>query len=478
MIIGWYQQGTPQRLGVGTSRRIRMCASWMVLAGALVLGVACGASDLWAAAPESDLAGVQQAMKEQRYQDAVNLLDALPAARAAAAEVRRLRVRAFVGLNKPKEAFEVYEQLAVTLGKDDEALLQEVAFPFISIMFKDMRDQMRGASYTAAKELESDAMVPYFEDGLTDGSGLVRALAAESLSLLPKGRQSARLRKAMDDEAAMVRANVVHAVGLQGNKSELPLLEQAMKDEQPMVRVQAMAALLRFGKKDMWASLAGAAEAANPEARATALRLIGELKDVRGVPLAIARSKDPMPSVRGGAAAALGLLGKKEGLEALTALVHDKIPAVRSAAAVALGELETKDAVPVLKQALDDVDPGVRGAAVDSLLRMNEPFPDIEPAIRKLMLGQDPGPRSAVGKALARASGRNRQAALAYLEQLIQDTLPRPRIAAARSLGRIGDREYIPLLKSVLKDPDPAVQSTAAASLIRLLRGSSRDSQS
>lgn len=464
------------RGGVGVRSCMQACTGVIAVIGMVAVGMLSGVSapEVSAAPTENPIASAQRAVQEQRYQDAVTLLEALPATQAATADVRRLRAQAFTGLNKPKEAFEEYEQLATLLGKDDEALLQEVAFPFISIMFKDMRDQMRGASYTAAKELESDAMVPYFEDGLTDGSGLVRALAAESLSLLPKGRQSARLRKAMDDEAAMVRANVVHAIGLQHDKRELPLLEQAMNDEQPMVRVQAMAALLRFGKKDMWESLAGAADAANPEARATALRVIGELKDVRGIPLAIARSKDQMPSVRGGAAAALGLIGKKEGLEALTALVHDKIPAVRSAAAVALGELETRDVVPVLKQALEDVDPGVRGAAVDSLLRLGEPFPDIEPAVRKLMLGQDPGPRSAVGKALARASGRNRQAALAYLEQLIQDTLPRPRIAAARSLGRIGGHDYVPILKGLLKDPDPAVQSTAAASLIRVLRASSR----
>ncbi len=459
-----------QRRGVG-------CADGWGAAGPYVCGaILCGlvsvATLSSAATPDEEArAQAQQAFKEQRYQDVLDRLKGLSLAEASSGEVRRLRSRAYVGLNKPKEAFEEYEQLAAAQSKDDEALLQEVAFQFIAVMFKDMRDQMRGASYSAAKELESDAMVPYLEDGLSDGSGLVRALAAEALSLLPKGRQSERLRKAMDDDAAMVRANVVRAVGFEPSRKEIPLLEHALTDEQPLVRVQAMGALLRFGRKEMWEKLAAAADAANPEARATALRVIGELKDVRGLPLAIARAKDPMPSVRGGAAAALGLLGKKEGLDALTLLVHDKIPAVRSSAAVALGELETREVVPILKQALEDADPGVRGAAVDSLLRLDEPFPDVEPTVRRLMLAQDPGPRSAVGKALARGRGRNRKAALAYLEQLIHDTLPRPRIAAARSLGRIGGREHILDLKELLKDQDPAVQATAAGALIRILRG-------
>jgi HEAT repeat protein len=59
---------------------------------------------------------------------------------------------------------------------------------------------------------------------------------------------------------------------------------------------------------------------------------------------------------------------------------------------------------------------------------------------------------------------------LAYLDQMLHDPLPRPRIAAARSLGRIGSREHISDLKETLHDQDAAVQATVAASLIRLLR--------
>ena len=60
------------------------------------------------------------------------------------------------------------------------SLLQEVALGFIIIMVKDMREQMRGAAYTALKEVDSDDAVPYFEDGLSDGSGPVQcSLAVE-----------------------------------------------------------------------------------------------------------------------------------------------------------------------------------------------------------------------------------------------------------------------------------------------------------
>lgn len=412
----------------------------------------------------------ETAFVERRYPQALELLDRLGENNALSIQARRLKTKTLVELGRPKDALDVYDHLVQERGRDEEALLEGVAMAFIRVLFKDMREQMRGAAYSALKELESEAVVPDLEDGLSDGSGLVRALAAEALGQLKNGRKSARLRKAIEDQASMVRANVVRAVGLNGDKRERPFLEQALNDEQPMVRVQAIGALLRFGHKESWAGLTQAAQAANPEARSTALRVMGELKDPRGLKFAIAGSRDPQPSVRGGAAAALGMLGKAEGFEPLVTLMSDRIPAVRSSAAVALGELGNKAAVPVLRKAFQDPDPGVKGAAVDSMLRLGEPFPDIEEAVRGLMRAQDPGPRSAVAKALARGAGPNRQAALAYLDQILHDPLPRPRIAAARSLGRIGDRNHIPDLKEALRDQDAAVQATAAASLIRLLR--------
>lgn len=411
----------------------------------------------------------ETAFAERRYPQALELLDRLGENPALSLGARIIKTKTLIELGRPKDALDVYDHVAQERGRDEETLLEAVAMGFIRVLFKDMREQMRGAAYSALKELESEAVVSDLEDGLSDGSGLVRALAAEALGQLKGGRKSARLRKAMEDQASMVRANVVRAVGLNGDKSERPFLEQALNDEQPMVRVQAIGALLRFGRKDTWAALTQAAQAPNPEARSTALRVMGELKDPRGLEFAIAGSRDPQPSVRGGAAAALGTLGRSEGLEPLVKLMGDKIPAVRSSAAVALGELGKKEAVPTLRTAFQDPDPGVKGAAVDSMLRLGEPFPDVEEAVRGLMHAQDPGPRSAVAKALARGAGPNRKAALAYLDQILHDPLPRPRIAAARSLGRVGGREHIPDLKEALRDQDAAVQATAAASLIRLL---------
>ena len=141
----------------------------------------------------------------------------------------------------------------------------------------------RGAAYTALKEVESDEVVPYFEDGLSDGSGPVRVLAVEGLSQSEAGRKSKKLRGALDDQAGLVKARVIKVLGKSGDPSVLPLIEAATKDDVPTVRTAAYGALVRMGRKEAWESLRQAAEAANPEDCAYALRTIADLKDQRGL---------------------------------------------------------------------------------------------------------------------------------------------------------------------------------------------------
>ncbi|HJU05226.1 MAG TPA: HEAT repeat domain-containing protein, partial [Nitrospiraceae bacterium] len=165
-----------------------------------------------------------------------------------AADAGRLKIRSLIRLGRPADALVEYEHRHPSTGGDDKPLLREVAIGFVIPLLKDMREQMRGAAYTALKELDSDDMVPYFEDGLSDGAGLVRALAAEGLGRLPAGRRSARLRKAMGDQAAIVRTATLKALSRSPQRSNLALVESALKDEQPTVRVTAGGVLVKFGR--------------------------------------------------------------------------------------------------------------------------------------------------------------------------------------------------------------------------------------
>jgi HEAT repeat protein len=222
----------------------------------------------------------------------------------------------------------------------------------------------------------------------------------------------------------------------------------------------------------MWDQVRAAVSAANPEERATALRLLGDLKDDRGLAVLLDAMRDPQPSVRGAAASALGDLGKVEGLAALEQALTDKIPAVRTSAAISLGELRDKRSVPLLKQALSDPNPVVQAAVLSALLRMGEPIRDMMGAVEGLFQQQDPGTRSAVAKALGRAQGKSGEVAVGILSDILSDPIPRPRIAAARSLGQIGGDTVVPILKRVLHDEDDAVRAAAGGALGRALNRS------
>ena len=194
----------------------------------------------------------QEAFDKHQYDQVLEQLAKLEKEQNIAPDVRRLKIRSFLKLGNPKEALDEYDKLEFMLKQDDESLLREVALGFILIMVKDMREQMRGAAYTALKEVDSDDVIPYFEDGLSDGSGPVRALAIEGLGRSDAGRKSTKLRESIGDQAGLVKARVVKALGKTGDPGVVPLIESAAKDELTTVRIAAYGALIRLGKEAAW----------------------------------------------------------------------------------------------------------------------------------------------------------------------------------------------------------------------------------
>ncbi|MGA6826713.1 HEAT repeat domain-containing protein [Nitrospira sp. NS4] len=412
----------------------------------------------------------QAAFEKKAYQQALDELAKLDKERSAAPDVRRLKIRSLINIGKPKEALDEYGLLTQSLKRDDELVLREVALGMIVVLVKDMREQMRGAAYTALKEIDSADAVPFFEDGLSDGSAPVRALAVEGLGRTEAGRKSKKLRGALEDPAGEVKARVVKALGRSGDHSVLPLIETAAKDELSPVRIAAYAALIRLGKKEAWEDLRKAADAANPDDRTDAIRAMADLKDQRGAPLFMELLTYSQPSVRGIAARGLGQLGRKEAREKIELLLKDPIPGVRESAVSSLADLHSVESVPAISLLLSDGQMTVRAAAVASLLQLGQPFETVVETARALAQQSDTAARASIAFALGKASKPNAKAAVSFLGSLTADPLPGPKIVALRSLGHIGDRELIPLMKDSMQDTNEAVRATAAGALLHLLQ--------
>jgi HEAT repeat protein len=423
------------------------------------------------AAQSDGLKDAQAAFNKRQYDQALQLIETLGKNGSSAPDVRRLKIRTLAKLGKPVDALAEYDALVPSGKPDDRPLLREVAFGCITPLIKDMRDQMRGAAFTALKEMESDETVPYFEDGLSDGSGMVRALAAKGLGQSKAGQRSPRLKQALEDQAAYVRNYAIEALGKTGDHSVVEVIEKFLEDKEPIVRVAAAHALALLNQPRGWTRLRESGQSNNPDESGPALRMLGLLKDAKSFPALETALRHSQPSVRAAAAAGLGNLGeKKAGLTLMKAL-HDPIPAVRGAAVISLGKLQYRDALPALKQSLADQNPGVRADAIEVLLEFGLPYDEVAGVVRELQNDISPNVRDRVAKSLVKARGKSIQDAIGTLQLLLRDPLPLPRMMAARALGHIKSEQIGSLLKQALHDQDEAVRATAAGALIRWLDG-------
>ena len=148
------------------SRSLLTMSGWMAVA--MATGVLLC---LWpSAASARSLKEAQAAFDKKQYQEALDLVEQVTKEQGPQPEARRLKIHSLILLAKPKDALVEYEHLERDLKQDDRALLKEVALGFVYVLLKDMREQMRGAAYTALKDVDSPEMIPALEDGLSDGS--------------------------------------------------------------------------------------------------------------------------------------------------------------------------------------------------------------------------------------------------------------------------------------------------------------------
>lgn len=415
------------------------------------------------------LSEARAAYGQQKYEEALKILDPLVANGKAASEALELRVRTYLKLKQPEKAVPDYLRWADHRGKDDARLLRELAFQVIAAAVGDMREQMRGAAVTALKEMGGADTLPALEAALADQSGLVRALAVEGVAHGGRAAKSKRLRKLLYDPAAIVRVAALRALGESGDRALVPEIEPLLKDGQPRVQAAAGAALAALGRPEALSQALETLKNPKPDERAAALRILGHVKDERVTPALLNALSDREATVRATAAGILAERGGADAASAVAPLLKDPVPMVRGVAAAGLSKLEGAKAAALIEPMLQDSVPLVRAEAAAALLPYRPA--SAGPIVRESMQSPDPGVRSAVAKAL----GQSGNAAIPYLLDLLNDQTPRPRISAIRSLGRIGTEKHIAALKPILSDADVAVRVTAAGAIGRLLVGPTKD---
>ncbi len=415
---------------------------------------------------QSDLQKIHALYDNAEYQKALEELAKLDPETSGLPDARRLRIRTLVGLGNPKDALTEYDKLAQSLQQDDRVILREVALGFIVVLTKDMREQMRGAAYTALKEWQSPDAIPFFEEGLNDGSGLVRALAAEGFAKLDAGRRSPKFRQALGDQAVLVKEAVLKGFAKSDDVSVVSLVEPLLKDPEVRVRVAAAEVLCHLKRPKACDLLLRYAKAPNPDERTSAIRALVVQPSSSVYSILVEASQHKQPSVRGAAATGFGHMPPAQAVPVLTRLLGDPLIPVRIAAAVSLGKMHGSDVRSPLINALNDRDSAVRAFVIGALLELDERYEIVASSVRTLINTKEPAVRAAVARALGHAGQANREPARSALMLLVQDTVPRVRIAAIRSIAKIEGARAMEMLKENLHDEDDAVRATAGGALL------------
>jgi cellulose synthase operon protein C len=267
-------------------------------------------------------------------------------------------------------------------------------------------------------------------------------VAAESLldPAHPDGRAVEPLSAALLDPAlrAAERARIAFLLGRTGAARATPILVSLVSAKDQEVRLSAIDAL---------GALGGSSRADGP---------------------LLSAMDDPDPSVRLHAAVALGQVGGAAARDALLAHVDKGTDVDRPATLAALGGILARApsdaALHSLAHALELTEGPVRDALILALARAD--LPAALPTLTSLARSPNPEDRRTLASALA--ARRATPATLDLLGTLLADAEPSVRADAAWSLGEVSGAASLPNLEGLLRSPDLAPATNAAAAVARI----------
>jgi HEAT repeat protein len=202
-----------------------------------------------------------------------------------------------------------------------------------------------------------------------------RAQAAQALGLSREQAAVPELIAALDDDAIEVRTSAAYALGLIGDRTAARrLLEVVDRPDAGVPSGITAGALLGMGVEiadDLVAALASE----RPGERHVAAYVSGVGSFTRSLPrLRELLSGDPDLTVREAAGGAIGVMGGPEDVEVLAHHTAPGHPvSLRRVCTTALGDLGDVRAVPVLAALLDDPDPRLAELAAESLVQLGAP---------------------------------------------------------------------------------------------------------
>lgn len=334
-----------------------------------------------------------------------------------------MKVRASVALGDGDAIARAYDQYAAQRGDDDKELLRELATATLGQALASPSAKMKIAAIEAIERIEIHSLTDQVAERMGDDDDRVAAAAAVAV--------------------------------LRGMPGAPQVADDLLRSENAEARRIAVDGVGRKVGKLAATDLVKAADDSDPRVRRAAIRWLGMIKEVDAVEVLTRRLRDPDDSVRAASASALARIGIGNLAAFAKQALADRSLAVRLAGIELLAAAKADTDLVVLT---DDKDAMI---GLQAAIALKSKRPELaDKAVARAIAADEWTIRAGAANLLVTAVGRD--AARPYATKLAGDSELGVRLAAARVLAQLDDREGARrIFASALDSADYGVQAAA-----------------
>lgn len=364
--------------------------------------------------------------------------------------------------------------------------------------FPAVKEKAQDSNVTRRQELNENTSLEQLQRIFHSGSPETKIKVVRLLSRRSDGEGKPTVLLACHDEDARVRRLATEVLGQLPDEEVVDALLEQLRDSDKAVRLKAIEALEKIGDRSVAPAIGDALNDPSITIRRNAAEFLSAIGDARMLSTFARVLNDEDEQIQLSGVKALSRIGGAVAASALSIAVKNQNPHVRIHAVRALAEVGNPSVVPILLGALnfDDV-PEVRRGAAEALGRLGDPSArkhlvrilkdqaeevsvraSLIKALSKigtfadipvlLSLLRDPESTLRFHSAIALGAIKDPAAATGLLSVLETDRDAQVRGAAAQSLGELGHTAASPALIKALTDVHSRVRAAAARALGQL----------
>ncbi len=293
-----------------------------------------------------------------------------------------------------------------------------------------------------------------------------KGMLLDAIILLGKiGHESAvmTLLTTIEHTSGPIRAYAIESLGRIGDKRATSKLVEQLSDNDEIIQLNVIVALGKIGDPRAVRSLLPFLSVVDEELRRRALDALGEIGDSRAVPPILELLPEATGTLLESAVDALVKIGDAPAIDALLPLLEQSSPEQQAKILLGIKKVKSAEAVPLLLDMLEHAKPVIRRHIVDALGEIAQANTC---ETLKALVTRDASfeVRAAAVKALGKIGNKD---VLPVLETALKDESV-VRCSAVIAMGLLGNINATPALVAMLRDSAPEVRYHSVCALGKL----------